>query len=89
MKIIHGVVLAGILAGAPTALLAAEATETTEPEMRTVVAGPEYAAGGAKQRWLGKGYRDIWTMPVELPVLDLKTEAGDASLASICFEACL
>jgi hypothetical protein len=41
-----------------------------------VVAGPEYKAGAQKQRWLGKGYRDIWTMPVKLPVLDLKTEAG-------------
>src|SRR5512139_168675 len=45
-------------------------------ETKVVTVGPEYAAGGAQRFWLGSGYRDLWTTPVALPVLDLKTEGG-------------
>src|SRR5512139_2327450 len=45
-------------------------------ETKVVTVGPEYAAGGAQRFWLGSGYRDLWTTPVALPVLDLKKEAG-------------
>ncbi len=37
---------------------------------------PEYAAGSLKRFWLGSGYRDLWTTPVRLPLLDLQTEFG-------------
>ena len=45
-------------------------------ETRVVTVGPEYSAGGLKRFWLGGGYRDLWTTPVRLPVLDLQQEAG-------------
>ena len=45
-------------------------------ETKVVAVGPQYAAGGAQRFWFGEGYRDLWTTPVELPVLDLKTTAG-------------
>lgn len=45
-------------------------------ETRRVVAGAQYAAGGFHQYWFGKGYRDLWTTPVDLTVLDLRAEAG-------------
>ena len=45
-------------------------------EKKVVPVGPQYAAAGAQRFWLGEGYRDLWTAPVELPVLDLKTTAG-------------
>ncbi|TZF82985.1 BamA/TamA family outer membrane protein [Pedobacter sp. BS3] len=38
--------------------------------------GKEYKAGKAKQRWLGKHYRDVWAAPVNVPYLDLSTYAG-------------
>jgi len=42
-----------------------------------VAAGPQYEAGGFHEVLFGKGYRDLWTTPIEVPVLDLqKTEAG-------------
>ena len=42
----------------------------------TVVAGPGYRAG-ALHRWLfGTGYRDLWTTPIRVPVLDLRRFAG-------------
>ena len=46
------------------------------PESTTVVAGPDYAAGGL-HRWLfGKHYRTLWTTPIQVEVLDLGTFAG-------------
>lgn len=42
----------------------------------TVVAGSEYEAGKFKEFWLGEHYRDVWATPVEVPYLDMKTEAG-------------
>ena len=45
-------------------------------ETKVVTVGPEYAAGGAQRFWLGDGYRELWTTPVRLPVLDLEKEGG-------------
>lgn len=45
-------------------------------ETRTLTVGPEYQKGGAHRFWFGEGYRELWTLPVELPVLDLQGEAG-------------
>jgi len=64
-KVAAVVVAAGLLASAASA-----------QEKKVVTIGPEYAAGGAQRFWLGDGYRDLWTTPVELPVLDLAKEAG-------------
>ncbi len=41
-----------------------------------VVAGPHYAKGGAYRFVFGTGYRALWTTPVAVPVLDLRTFAG-------------
>jgi hypothetical protein len=43
---------------------------------RRVVADPQYEKGAIWRFWFGGGYRDTWTTPAELPVLDLRTEAG-------------
>src|SRR4051812_47592219 len=37
-----------------------------------VVAGKEYRAGPLKGALLGRNYRDLWTSPVTVPVLDLR-----------------
>ena len=58
-----------------TGSLVATAAEQS-PGVRTVVIGPQYRKGGI-YRWLwGSEYRDLYAMPVELPVLDLRTYAG-------------
>jgi hypothetical protein len=55
---------------------AAMASGADAPLTRTVVAGPQYKAGGG-HRWLwGSDYRDLWTTPITLEVLDLRKEAG-------------
>ncbi|HEV7501469.1 MAG TPA: hypothetical protein VGQ33_15750, partial [Vicinamibacteria bacterium] len=43
---------------------------------RKVVAGEHYQAGGLHRLLLGADYRDLWAMPVDLPVLDLQHFAG-------------
>ena len=64
--------VAFILAAAVLTVAAVAAAQ----EQKTVTVGPEYAAGGGHRYWLGDGYRDLWTTPVALPVLDLQREAG-------------
>jgi hypothetical protein len=59
-----------VLAGAFSAA-GARAEET-----RTVAAGPQYKAGGFHELLFGKGYRDLWTTPIEVPVLDLLKGGG-------------
>src|SRR5690606_32440142 len=36
----------------------------------------QYGAGGLKRTLLGGGYRDLWTTPIRVPVLDLGRFAG-------------
>jgi hypothetical protein len=48
-------------------------------ETRSVVAGPSYAAGSLHRTLFGDDYRDLWTTPVVIEVLDLKKEAGGLS----------
>jgi hypothetical protein len=38
--------------------------------------GPQYAAGGLHRFLLGSEYRSLWTTPVSVPVLELRTFAG-------------
>ncbi len=46
-------------------------------EERIIVAASErYHAGRVHRFVLGGGYRDLWQMPVELPLLDLANEGG-------------
>jgi len=41
-----------------------------------VVPGERYDASGFKRWFLGGGFRDIWTTPVQVPVVDLDTWKG-------------
>ncbi len=45
-------------------------------ETRVVTVGEEFAGGDAKRKLLGNGYRDLWTTPIRVEVLDLRTEGG-------------
>lgn len=61
----------------------AGAQESAEPrppapgtESVTVVAGEKYAAGDLHEFFFGDGYRDLWTTPIEVPVLDMDIVAG-------------
>jgi hypothetical protein len=71
-------------AGTSVALLAllgagrasAEDVPGIGPEQRTVTVGARYHKGGLYRLLFGADYRDLWTTPVALPVLDLQTYGG-------------
>jgi hypothetical protein len=49
---------------------------TAMPDSLTVIPGPEYAAGWLHTALFGDHYRDIWTSPTKVKVLDLGTFAN-------------
>jgi hypothetical protein len=64
-------VLALTLVSAGTALPVAGQVDSA-----TVVPGPEYHAGFFTRLLVGSGYRDLWTTPIRIPVLDMDHFAG-------------
>jgi hypothetical protein len=69
-----------------TAALAVSAISSAEAQkqlVRTVgedsvivIAGPNFKAGSLHRYFLGDEYRDVWTTPIKVPVLDLRTFHG-------------
>jgi hypothetical protein len=65
-----------VISAVPGAVRGGDEAGSTGAAARTVVAGPEYRAGGF-HRWLwGTDYRPLWTAPIPLEVLDLQHFAG-------------
>ncbi|HLQ22571.1 MAG TPA: hypothetical protein VK132_05160, partial [Gemmatimonadales bacterium] len=46
------------------------------PRSVTAMAGPRYGAGWLHRLLFGADYRPLWTTPIEVEVLDLRTYAG-------------
>ena len=67
------VAIALLLAPAAVAL---EETPAGTTGQKTVVAGERYRKGGLYRFLFGADYRDVWTTPVSLPVLDMGRYAG-------------
>jgi hypothetical protein len=65
-----------LAAAACFALSSAPAAAQAPADSARAVAGPEYRAGALKRALLGRSYRDLWTAPISVPVLDLGTFAG-------------
>ncbi|HEX9054259.1 MAG TPA: hypothetical protein VF830_05090 [Gemmatimonadales bacterium] len=73
MRAYHLAVVAG-LAGAP---VAAQSPDSLRPgAFVTVIPGAHYRAGGLHRALFGAHYRDLWTTPIRVEVLDLATYAG-------------
>jgi hypothetical protein len=60
--------------------LALAAPALAQGKTQKATAGPQYGAGGFHRVMLGSSYRDLWTTPIEVEVLDLATEAGGLSV---------
>ena len=59
------------------ALWTGRAAAQTPAESTLVAApGPQYAAGGLHRFLLGDTHRDLWTIPLRVPLLDLARRAG-------------
>lgn len=50
-----------------------------DPKTKKMAAGPHYWRGGFARFLLGKDYRKLWALPIEVEYLDLKNEAGGLS----------
>ena len=73
MRASHLALVAG-LAGAPAA---AQSADSLRPgAFVTVIPGAHYRASGLHQAFFGAHYRDLWTTPIRVEVLDLATYAG-------------
>ena len=48
----------------------------TLPSDTVVSANPHYAAGKMKKFWFGELYREMWTTPIKVPILNLDTIYG-------------
>ncbi|HYJ79864.1 MAG TPA: BamA/TamA family outer membrane protein [Longimicrobiaceae bacterium] len=62
-----------VLAACAAPLLAGGAAAQRDT---TVVAGPRYDAGGLHRMFFGSNYRELWTAPVRVEVLNPETFAG-------------
>lgn len=66
-----------LLLGLPSVSAAQTALEAAEPgDTLAVAPGPQYGAGWLHRLFFGSHYRDLWTTPLEAPVLDLDAFAG-------------
>jgi hypothetical protein len=70
------VLLVSLLVVAPAAATRDVPGAPPRSETRRVVAGPRYAAGSFGRFLLGDDYRDLWTTPIEVEVLDMRVFAG-------------
>ncbi|MFC1680599.1 hypothetical protein ACFL1S_02245 [Pseudomonadota bacterium] len=51
-------------------------TTVVQSETREIIAGPEYEKSDFHNLWWGENYRELWTTPIQVEVLDLQKEAG-------------
>jgi hypothetical protein len=78
--IMRAQLLAGLLTGA-AAPLAAQTTvpapaSLTPGSTVTIAPGSQYRAGGLHRLFFGDHYRDLWTTPIQVEVLDLSSFGG-------------
>jgi hypothetical protein len=65
------------LVGGHSTISAAQSADSAAPARRvTVVPGARYKAGWLHRFFFGGHYRDLWTTPIEVELLDLDTFAG-------------
>ena len=57
-------------------LILLEPLTAQEKKYITITPGEQFKAGGLKEFFFGEHWRDVWAIPVEVEVLDLKTFAG-------------
>jgi len=57
-------------------LLSAQGPDSGRQERKVQAAGPRYQASGLHRLLFGREYRSLWSTPISVPVLDLRTFAG-------------
>lgn len=67
---------AGGVASALVAIALVAMPARAQTDSTAVVAGPDYEAGSLHRLLLGSRYRDTWTTPIRVPILDLASFGG-------------
>lgn len=57
-------------------LLSAQEPDSGPQERKVQAAGPRYQASGLHRLLFGREYRSLWSTPISVPLLDLRTFAG-------------
>ena len=67
-----------ILLSLGPSLVVGQSSDVRPPatDSTVVIPGAEYAAGSFQRFLLGDNYRDLWTTPIRVPVLNLRSFAG-------------
>ena len=68
--------IALLLGLCPATLWAQDSPTQPTNQTRTMVAGANYSAGALKKLVFGNAYRDIWTLSIQVELLDQSREAG-------------
>jgi hypothetical protein len=74
-RFVNGIATIALFVG-PSALAHAQARPPAKPDSVVIVPGADYAAGSVTRFLFGDHYRDMWTTPLTVPVLQLATYAG-------------
>ena len=46
------------------------------PKYITIITGEQYASSGFYEFWFGEHWREVWTTPIKVEILDLNEFAG-------------
>jgi hypothetical protein len=57
-------------------VLVASAPLVAQTDSVTITAGSQYAASGLRRTLFGEDYRDVWAVPIRVPILDFDTFGG-------------
>ena len=57
-------------------LLSAQEPDSGPQERKVQASGPRYQASGLHRLLFGREYRSLWSIPISVPLLDLRTFAG-------------
>jgi hypothetical protein len=87
-SVVAGTWAAVAVAAAPCLASAQASTEAAaslqaQPEYVSVTAGERYAAADLTRALLGAHYGDLWTSPIQVPVLDLESYAGGLTVKEL------
>jgi hypothetical protein len=71
-----------VLMASPGTRLAGQEPDSAPQERKLQAAGPRYQASGLHRFLFGPEYRSLWSTPVSVPVLDLRTFGGGLKAVS-------
>ncbi|HWN19269.1 MAG TPA: BamA/TamA family outer membrane protein [Gemmatimonadales bacterium] len=82
MNATRATVIGLVLMASPGMRLAGQEPDTVPQEQKLQAAAPRYKANGLHRFLFGPEYRSLWSTPISVPVLDLRTFGGGLKAVS-------